>query len=87
MVEQVTRSGKTSDNERYNEWKWMVQQVTTNDKKWQWVIQRVKTSDSSGIMNENGTVHFKEGWSSCFQWQKQIPYFFKRWMAAIRVVK
>ena len=29
----------------------------------------------------------KNGWLPSFQWQKQIQYYFKGWMAAIRVVK
>ena len=37
----------------YNEW----QQVTKNDNEWYNKLQQVTTS---GTMNENGTVHFKE---------------------------
>ena len=55
-------SGKTSDNE----WQQVVQRVTTSDKEWKWVTksdnewQWVTASESSGTVNENGTVHFKE---------------------------
>ena len=44
----MTTSGTTSDKE------W--QRVTKSDSEWQWVA----ASDSSGIVNENRTVHFKE---------------------------
>ena len=44
----MTTSGTTSDKE------W--QRVTKSDSEWQWVA----ASDSSGIANENRTVHFKE---------------------------
>ena len=46
--QRVTTSGTTSDNE----WKW----ETKSDNEWQWVRAR----ESSGKVNENGTVHFKE---------------------------
>ena len=54
--QRVTTSGTTSDNKWYNEWQRVIQRVTTSDNKWYWVTE----SDSSGTMNENGTVHFKE---------------------------
>ena len=70
----MTTSGTTSDNKWYNEWQRVAQQVTTSgttsdnewqritasgttsDNKWQWVTP----SDSSGTMNENAIVYFKE---------------------------
>ena len=60
----------TSGNEWYNEWQQVVQRVikssTTGDKEWQRVTksdkewQWVTVSESSGIANNNGTLHFKE---------------------------
>ena len=55
VVHRVT----TRDNEWYNKWQRVTASNTTSDKddnKRQWVT----ASDSSGTMNENGTVHFKE---------------------------
>ena len=55
VVHRVT----TSDNEWYNKWQRVTASNTRSDKddnKRQWVT----ASDSSGTMNENGTVHFKE---------------------------
>ena len=49
-------SGTSSDNE----WQQVTMNGTMNDKKWQRVMQQVTTSDSSGTMNKNGIVHFKE---------------------------
>ena len=66
----------TSNNEWYNEWQRMAMSVnewqrattrsTTSEKEWQRVtksdneLQWVTASESSGTVNENGTVHFKE---------------------------
>ena len=72
VAQRVTKN----DNEWYNEW----QSVTTNGNEWQWataVVQRMKTAQYTS----------KSGWLPSFQWQKQIHYYFKGWMAAIRVVK
>ena len=66
----------TSDNEWYDE----RQQMTKNGNEWHRVtavVQRMKTPEYTS----------KNGWLSFFQWQKQIHYYFKGWMAAIRVVK
>ena len=66
----------TSDNKWYNEW----QRVTTNGNGWQQVravVQRMKMAQYTS----------KNGWLPSFQWQKEIHYYFKGWMAAIRVVK
>ena len=87
--QQMTTSGTTNDTE----WQRMTTSGTTGKKKWKWVTksdnewQWVTASESSGTANENGTVHFKEWWLPSFQWQKEIHYYFKGWMAAIRVVK
>ena len=72
VVQRVTTSGTTSENE------W--QRVRTNDNEWQQVravVQRMKTAQYTS----------KNGWLPSFQWQKEIHYYFKGWMAAIRVVK
>ena len=82
----VTTSGTTNDSEWQRmktsgttsgkEW----QRVTTNGNEWQRVravVQRMKTAEYTS----------KNGWLPSFQWQKDIPYYFKGWMAAIRVVK
>ena len=82
-----------SDNERYHEW----ERMTTSNNEWQWMIQRVIKSDnkrkwvtvcdSSGTTNANSTVQFKEWVIAILSMTKQIQYYFKEWMAAIRVVK
>ena len=93
VVQRVATSGTTSDNEWYNEWQRMTtsgierynkwQSVTTSDSKWQWVtaltavVQRMKTAKYTS----------NNGWLPSFQWQKQIHYYVKGWMAAIRVVR
>ena len=92
----------TSDNEWYNEWQRVVQRVMTNgnewcatsDKEWQRVIQRVTTNSNewqrlTAVVQPMKTAQYtsKNGWLPSFQWQKQIHYYFKGWMAAIRVVK
>ena len=82
----VTTSGTTNDSEWQRmktsgttsgkEW----QRVTTNGNEWQReraVVQRMKTAEYTS----------KNGWLPSFQWQKDIHYYFKGWMAAIRVVK
>ena len=72
VAQRVTKN----DNEWYNEW----QSVTTNGNEWQRataVVQRMKTAQYTS----------KNGWLPSFQWQKQIHYYFKGWMAAIRLVK
>ena len=84
--QRVTTSGTTSDNEWqrmtksdsewYNEW----QQVTTNGNEWEQVtavVQQMKTAQYTS----------KNEWLPSFQWQKQIHYYFKGWMATIRVVR
>ena len=53
--QRMTSSGKTNDNEWYNEWQRVVQQVTTNDSKrqqvtkngnvWQWITASDKTNE------------------------------------------
>ena len=49
-----------------NEWQQATARGTTSEKEWQRVtksnneLQWVTASESSGTMNENGTVHFKE---------------------------
>ena len=72
VVQRVTKS----DSKRCNEW----QQVTTNGNEWERVVavvQRMKTAQYTS----------KNEWLPSFQWQKQIHYYFKGWMDAIRVVK
>ena len=44
-------------------------------------------SDIIGTTNENGTVDFKKWMIAVLSMKKQIHYYFKRWMAAIRVIK
>ena len=70
--QRVIMSGVTSDKE------W--QPVATNGNEWQRVtavVQRMKTALYTS----------KNGWLQCFQWENQINFYFKGWMAAIRVVK
>ena len=49
-----------------NEWQRATTRGTTSEKEWQRVtksdneLQWVTASESSGTVNENGTVHFKE---------------------------
>ena len=74
--QQVVQRMAKSNNEWYSEW----QQVTTNENEWQRVtavVQRMTTAQYTS----------KNGWLPYFQWQKQIHYYFKGWMATIRVVK
>ena len=79
--QRVTTSGTTSDNKWYNEWCTKWQRVTRcNYNEWQRVtavVQLMKTAQYTS----------KNGWLPSFQWQKQIHYYFKGWIAAIRVVK
>ena len=78
----VETSGTTSDSE----WQRVTTSGTTSDNEWQRVttsgttravVQRMKTAQHTS----------KNGWLPSFQWQKEIHYYFKGWMAAIRVVK
>ena len=58
----------------------MSQRLTTNGHEGQQVravVQRMKTAQYTS----------KNGWLPSFQWQEEIPYYFKGWMAAIKVVK
>ena len=80
----------TSDNEWYNEWQGMTTSDATSDKEW----QRVTTNSNewqrvTAVVQPMKTAQYtsKNGWLPSFQWQKQIHYYFKGWMAAIRVVK
>ena len=75
MVHPVTMSDnecqrvKTSDSEWYNEW----QQMTTSDEwynEWQRVAAVVQQMKMTQYTSKNG-------WLLCFQWQKQIHYYFK----------
>ena len=69
----------TRDTASDKEWKW----VTKSENEWQWVtesessVQRMKTAQNTS----------KNGWLPSFLWQKEIQYYFKGWMAPIRVVK
>ena len=85
-VQRVTTSGTTSENE------W--QQVTTNDSKWQQVVHRVTANGNEwqrvrAVVQQMKMAQYtsKNDWLPSFQWQKEIHYYFKGWMAAIRVVK
>ena len=74
--QQMTTSGPTSDKE----WQREIQRVTTNSNEWQRVpavVQLMKTAQCTS----------KNGWLPSFKLQKQIHYYFKGWMAAIRLVK
>ena len=100
MIHRLTTSGTTSDNEwqrvvqrvttNDNEWQQMVQRVAKNENEWQRVTtngiewQQVRT-----VVQQMKTAQYtpKNGWLPSFQWQKEIHYYFKGWMAAIRVVK
>ena len=64
------RVGTTTDSE------W--QRVTINGNEWQRataVVQRMKTAQYTS----------KNGWLPSFQWQKQMHYYFKGWMARVVV--
>ena len=92
-------SGISSDNEwqrvTKSDTKW--QRVATNNNEWQRVVQRVTKRWQRMAMSERVTAVVqrmktaqytsKNGWLPSFQWQKEIHYYFKGWMAAIRVVK
>ena len=71
--QRVTTSGTTSGKE----WKW----VTKSDSEWQWwqqvraAVQTMKTAQYTS----------KNGWLPSFLWQKEIHYYFKGSMAAIRL--
>ena len=74
--QQMTTSGPTSDKE----WQREIQRVTTNSNEWQRVpavVQPMKTAQYTS----------RNGWLPSFKLQKQTYYYFKGWMAAIRVVK
>ena len=82
VVQRIT----TSDNER--------QRVTENDSEWQRVIQQVMSNGNErqrviAVVQRLKPSQYtsKNGWLPSFQWQKQIHYYFKGWMAATRVVK
>ena len=88
MVHRVT----TSDNE----WKPVRTSATMSDNEWQRVTTCDATSDSEwqqtviqAVVQPMKTAQYtsKNGLLLSFQWQKQIHYYFKGWMAAIRVVK
>ena len=81
-----------SDNEWYNEWQGVTTSGATSDKEWQGVIQRVITNGNewqrvTAVVQSMKTAQYtsKNGWLSSFQWQ--IHYYFKGWMAAVRVFK
>ena len=59
-----------------NEWK----KVTTNGNE----SQQVKT-----VVEQMKTAQYtsKNGWLPSSQWQKEIQYYFKGWMTAIKMVK
>ena len=82
---QRVTSGTTSDSEWYNKWQEVTVSNTKSDNKKQWVT----VSDSSSTTSEKKKAQYisKNGWLPYFQWQKQIHYYFKGQMAAIRVVK
>ena len=80
--QRVVQRMTTNDNAWYSEWQsdneWQ-QRVTTNGNEWQRVrvvVQRMKTAQYTS----------KNGWLPSVQWQKEIHYYFKGWMAAMRVV-
>ena len=90
----------TNDNEWYSEWQRMttndkkrqqvVQRVTNSNSEW----QRETTNDNewqevTAVVQGKETAQYtsKNRWLPSFQWQKEIHYHFKGWMAAIRVVK
>ena len=88
--QRMTTSGATSDNE--------LQRVTTSgatsDNKWQRMTTSGTKSDSecervTAMVQRMKTAQYtsKNGWLSSFQWQKQIQYYFKRWITEIKVVR
>ena len=90
----MTTSGTTNDNEWYNEWQRVVQRVTKSDSEWYNEWQQVTTNGNeweqvTAVVQRMKTAQYtsKNGWLPSFQWQKQIHYYFKGWMAEIRVVR
>ena len=94
--QRVTTSGTTSDNEWHqmttsdNEWQRVTTSGAKSDEEW----QRATTNSNewqrvTAVIQPMKTAHYtsKNGWLPFFQWQKQMHYYFKVWMAAIRVVK
>ena len=94
--QRVTTSGTTSGNEwqrvttNDNELQQVVQQMTMSENEW----QRVTTNNNEwqqvrAVVQQMKTAQYtsKNGWLPSFQWQKKIHYYFKGWVAAIRVVK
>ena len=67
-------SGTSSDNEWYNEWQRVVQQVTTSDNEWQQLVQRVTTG---GIEWREVTTSGNFGQTSFLQiiWCWYEPFF------------
>ena len=94
--QRVTANGNewrvtTNDNEWYNEWQRMTTSGTASDKEWKWVTK----SDSEwqwwqqvrAAVQTMKTAQYtsKNGWLPSFLWQKEIHYYFKGSMAAIRL--
>ena len=90
VLQRVTTSATTSDNKCYNEWQRMTTSNTRSDKEWQkW--QQMAMSDSewqqwysewkrhSTLQRMDDSHHFND--------KKEIHYYFKGWIVAIRVVK
>ena len=90
VVQGVAKSGTTSDNE----WQRVVQRVTKSDSEWYDEWQKVTTNGNEWeqvivVVQRMKTAQYisKNGGLRSFQWQRQMHYYFKGWMAAIRVIK
>ena len=77
----------TSDNEWYNKWQIVTASNTTRDNEWQQMA--VSDSEWQQWYNEWKRHSALQRTDDCpaFQWQKQIHYYFKWWMTAVRMVK
>ena len=76
----------TSDKE----WQRVITSGVTSDKEWQSVATNGNESQRvTAVVQRMKTAPYtsKNGWLQCFQWENQIHFYFKVWMAAIRVVK
>ena len=74
--QQVVQRATKIDSKWYNEW----QQVTTNGNEWERVTAVVQWMKTAQYTSKNGLL-------LSFQWQKQIHYYFKGWIAVTGVVR
>ena len=88
--QRMTTSGTANGNEWYNEWQRLTTSAAADDNEWQRVtINGNEWQRVTAVVQRMRTVQYtsENGWFPPSQWQKQVQYYFKGWMAAIRVVK